>query len=355
VTKASEKKKALNHESTKREKVRKRDQRFFSFVNFLILEFRAFQTFAFSCLKYFFFARGIREDSMISNQKGLTLIELVIATVIGLLVLGIIYDTYRMQQGSRTSEQLVVDMEQNVRAALTFMRREIRMANYQPRAQNGVDDDADGSIDESDESVVQGLIAAQSNSIRFSLDLNADGDDADENETITYGFFDGNDADSDGIADQGAAALGREPRLNEGYKALAYDVHAIAFAYAFDNDGDGQLDTSGGAADGNVIWAFDSNNDGQLDRAVDTNSDGFINELDVAGGADLVAGGWVTSYIPLSRIRAVQIWILGRTRHPVPAYRDTKTYVVGPLRVVSGDHYKRCLLTGMVYCRNMGT
>ena len=292
---------------------------------------------------------------MISNQKGLTLIELVIATVIGLLVLGIIYDTYRMQQRSRTSEQQVVDMQQNVRAALMFMRREIRMANYQPRAQNGVDDDADGTIDEADESVVQGFIAAQSNSIRFSLDFNADGDDGDENESITYGFFDGNDANSDGIADDGAAALGREPRLNAGYKALAYDVHAIAFAYAFDDDGDGQLDTYSGGANGTVIWAFDSDNDGQLDRTVDTNTDGFINDLDSAGGADLVTGGWVTNYIPLSKIRAVQIWILGRTRHPIPTYRDSETYVVGPLRVASGDHYKRCLLTGMAYCRNMGT
>lgn len=289
-----------------------------------------------------------------TDQKGLTLLELMVATVVGLLVLSVIYSGYRSQQRSQTSEQLVVDMQQNARAALSFMRREIRMANYQPRAQNGVDDDADGSVDESDESVVQGFMVAQPNMIRFSLDLNADGDDADDNERITYGFSDSNDTNSDGIADAGAAALGRESRLNAGFKALAFDIQAVAYAYAFDDDDDGLLDTYGGTADGNVIWAFDSDNDGELDRHLDTNTDGFINGLDSPGGNDLLAGGWVANYISLSKIKAVQIWILGRTRHPIPDYLDTQTYVVGPRRVASGDNYKRCLLNGMVSCRNMG-
>ena len=65
------------------------------------------------------------------NIKGLTLVELMIAMVISLVVFGLIYQAYQAQQRTRTREQLVVDMQQNARSALAFMRRELRMAGYQ--------------------------------------------------------------------------------------------------------------------------------------------------------------------------------------------------------------------------------
>ena len=112
------------------------------------------------------------------------------------------------------------------------------------------------------------------------------------------------------------------------------------------------LNTDDGQPNGNVIWAFDANHDDQLDTVLDTNGDGQIDTSDTEGGA-AISGG----VVDISKIRAVRIWLLVRTRYPVAGYTDTDTYVVGDQHLtqaeLSGSGYKRILLTATVDCRNM--
>ena len=64
------------------------------------------------------------------KEKGLTLIELLVAFVIsGLLIAGL-YRTFIGQQKTYTVQEQVVDMQQNVRAAVNRMMSEIRMAGF---------------------------------------------------------------------------------------------------------------------------------------------------------------------------------------------------------------------------------
>jgi hypothetical protein len=242
-------------------------------------------------------------------------------------------------------------MQQNARSTLAFMRREIRMANYAPRALNGVDDDLDGSIDEADESVVRGFQTVSADRLNFSLDINSDGDDLDDNENITYAFSNADDADGDGIADGGAAVLEREHRSGAGLQPLAFDVHAVAFAYAFDADGDGALDTYPGVPNGIVVWAFDSDGDGRLDRHLDTNMDGLINENDAAGGESLAAAGMAD--VDRNLVRAAQVWILTRSQVPMKGRNpQAQAFVVGPNHIAVNDGFKRCLFNSMITARN---
>jgi type IV pilus assembly protein PilW len=286
-----------------------------------------------------------------SNQQGFTLIELLIAMTLSLIVMGMIYSGYKSQQEAHTNERLVVDMQQNARSALAFVRREIRMAQYAPRALNGVDDDSDGSIDEADESVVRGFQVVRADRLNFTLDLNGDGDDLDDNENITYGFDNSDDADGDGIADTGAAVLGREHRAGSGLQPLAFDAQAIAFAYAFDVDGDGALDTYPGVPNGIVVWAFDSDGDGRLDRHLDTNMDGLINADDDDGGDTLASAGMAD--VDRNRVRAVQAWLLTRSQVPMKGRSaQAQAFVVGPHHITANDGFKRCLFNGMVAARN---
>lgn len=287
-----------------------------------------------------------------TNPKGFTLIELMIAMVIGLILLAGIVTSYRAQQSSRTTQQMVLEMQQGTRAALALMRREIRMTNYNPLAHDGLDNNHDGHVDDAAEGSVRGFVSARAGSITFTFDLNENGKDTDADESITYGFFNGTDANSDGIADAGAAILGREGRLGDGFQPLAYDIHAVAFAYAVDQDDDGQLDTYGGGVSAPIIWLYDSNGDGTLDRHLDTNQDGGIDEGDVAGGRDAKTDGAVTAYPTLGDIRAVRIWLLARTRSPASDPPEARTYVVGGQHIPVNDRYKRILLTGIVQCRN---
>jgi type IV pilus assembly protein PilW len=139
--------------------------------------------------------------------------------------------------------------------------------------------------------------------------------------------------------------------LQRNGQIVAYDIEAVGFAYAFDDDGDGALDQSGG---GNIIWAVDSNlGDNKLDKFLDTDDDGTIDENDTEGGANLAG------QIDLVDIRAVRIWLLARTRQPVKGHTDDQTYSVGANHrgPADGDwdpRRKRVLLTTTVYCRNMG-
>ncbi len=64
------------------------------------------------------------------NQRGLTLIELLIVLVISALLIAGIYRTFIHQQHTYAVQEQVVDMQQNVRMAINQMVREIRMAGF---------------------------------------------------------------------------------------------------------------------------------------------------------------------------------------------------------------------------------
>lgn len=291
---------------------------------------------------------------MASNKHGFTLIELMIAMAISAIAMALIYSGYKAQQEAHTNERLTVDMQQNARSTLAFMRREIRMANHNPWAWDGIDNPpTNGSIDEAGESAVRGFLTVGADRLNFTFDLSnnggGDGDDLDANENITYGFDPADDADGDGIADAGAAVLGRKDRSDtaDPFQSLAFDVHAVAFAYAFDADADGALDTY---PNGFVVWAYDSDGDGDLDRHLDTNMDGLINENDTAGGENLpVAIG----EIDRSLVRGVQVWLLTRSQVPMKGRSaQAQTFVVGPRHIAANDGFKRCLFNSMVAVRN---
>jgi hypothetical protein len=124
---------------------------------------------------------------------------------------------------------------------------------------------------------------------------------------------------------------------------IADNIHAIAFAYAFDEDRDGELDfvdaapLNGRLDPGEEIWAYDSPD--IADVGLDKNND---------TGLDL------PEVISFDRIRAVRIWILARTRNPLRGDATAKNFVVGDKIVNLTDNYQYRLLTATVVCRNLG-
>ena len=141
--------------------------------------------------------------------------------------------------------------------------------------------------------------------------------------------------------------------LQRNGQPVAYDIEAIAFAYAVDDDLDGEIDLS---PNGWIQWIYDSNDgDVTLDQMVDTNDDGEIDTNDAEGGVNKPG-----AQVARNRIRAVRIWLLAHTRQPIRGYTDNQTYAVGPNHrgPADGDWEpgrKRVLLTTTIYCRNMGS
>jgi type IV pilus assembly protein PilW len=128
-----------------------------------------------------------------SNQ-GFTIVELVIALAVSLLALAAIYSTFLAQHRSYQVQSETADMQQNIRAAMYYMQREIRMAGSNPFATIPA----------------FGITAAGASSITFTEDVRGaaagvppvpgppDGDVGDPDENITYNL---GDSDGDGVPD----------------------------------------------------------------------------------------------------------------------------------------------------------
>ncbi len=69
-------------------------------------------------------------NTLLRKNKGLTLIELLVALVISAILVGAIYRTFIGQQKTYTIQEQVVDTQQNVRAAVNRMTSEVRMAGF---------------------------------------------------------------------------------------------------------------------------------------------------------------------------------------------------------------------------------
>ena len=152
------------------------------------------------------------------NEQGFTLLELIFAVLIAAIVMGGVFTLYRSQQRSYVIQDEVAAMQQNLRSALFFMAKEIRMAACDPT----------GKADEADFSVIQ------AGTISFAMDFRGqaegsppDGAADDPNESVTYSLYDG---DGDGDADD----LGRN--TGGGNQLIAQNIQSLVFRY---------LDTNG--------------------------------------------------------------------------------------------------------------
>jgi len=285
-------------------------------------------------------------------KNGFTLIELLIAMAITGIVSAAIYTAFQSQQKSYLTQDQVAEMQQNLRAAMDIMVREIRMAGCDSHSIGGL------GITEiqprNKNNVVKTDITGNG-----ALKLTADFDDSgtlDGGETISYCIYDFPVGSPDGNPD-----LGRNN--GAGRQLLAENIEALGFAFAFDSDGDGNLDTYDVAGNEQVIWAVDSDGDNNLDTNLDTDGDGDIDADDGpgAGGNGLIGGQALAANVAPANIRAVRIWILARSRIGDRSFLNTRTYVVGNKVITpntdadsNNDNCRMRLLTTTVKCRNMG-
>lgn len=236
--------------------------------------------------------------------KGFTLIEIMITLAISGIIMAAIYSAYISQQRTYLAQEQVVEMQQNLRAALDMLARETRMAGYDPTGGSGAD-----------------ITTANTGQLSFTQDItdnagtgDGDGDLADNGEVIDYGFSVADDADRNGIPDADADGDGIPDVVDlcrqtngGGYQSIAENIQAIEFRY-----------------------------------------------LDAAGAVTATPAD----------VRSVQISILARASRPDPDFTNNMTYtpasgVAWDLNGAAAgsapnDNFRRRLLITTVQCRNMG-
>ena len=152
-----------------------------------------------------------------NNHKGFSLIELMVVMAIASIVMAGIYMFYQSNLRSYMTQQTLVDMQQDMRAAMYMMTREIRVAGYDPSR-----------------STAATFLIASTAEVQFQLDDNGDGDfddgggGNDPNEQVRYVLS--NDADGDGVADGTPCNLERQEWADPVQIALKTDLEAAAEA-----------------------------------------------------------------------------------------------------------------------------
>ena len=153
------------------------------------------------------------------GNNGFTLVELLITLVLSGIIMAAIYGAYIAQQRTYLAQEDVAEMQQNVRAAIYMLASELRMAGY---------DDGSGAG--------ATIETAGLNQVRFTADLNGDGDYTDDNEDLSYDI---------NTATDGITKLGRRdnndafspPKTEPDRQYVAENFDYLEFEY-LDDQGD---------------------------------------------------------------------------------------------------------------------
>jgi type IV pilus assembly protein PilW len=144
------------------------------------------------------------------TTRGFTLIELIIAMSLGLIVLGSLYGVFTMQNRTASVQEQIADMQQNARAGLEILMRDIRMAGYNPSKTNPWTS-----------GTAPAITAATANSLSIVADLNGNGntttDASNLEETITYDLY-----NDDGVSCLGKTSNGTRQPVVEHIESLAF-------------------------------------------------------------------------------------------------------------------------------------
>ena len=115
-------------------------------------------------------------------SRGYSLAELLVATAMGLFILGVAATFFGAQQRALRVQNTYAESQNVTRTFTDLISRELRMAAFDPSGAALVPANDPNWCPENR----PGLVAATPSSIRFRQDLNGDGDVTDTGEDVTY-------------------------------------------------------------------------------------------------------------------------------------------------------------------------
>ncbi|MGB6377547.1 MAG: prepilin-type N-terminal cleavage/methylation domain-containing protein [Syntrophobacteria bacterium] len=237
-----------------------------------------------------------------SKEHGFTLVELLVAMAITAVVMAAVYTLYKTQQESYIAQDQVVEMQQNVRASLYQMARDMRMAGFNPQRAPNVGGFVTQLPDDGG-----GTTTTNSTNIAFTIDQDSNGViDIDANtEQIAYRL------------DNATSALQKFRVSDDTWQTVADNISAVDFVY---------LDLNGTDITASVI----ANPTAQ----------------------------YATTNLPfIDSIRSIEMSIVARTGRIDTSFPGTPAYFNQQgteILAVQADHYRKRLITTTIFCRNLG-
>jgi type IV pilus assembly protein PilW len=303
----------------------------------------------------------------IRANSGFTLVELLVAIALGLVILAGVYQTFRTQHDSYIVQDQVAAMQQNLRAAMYLITRDLQMAgwysNFDRSNHSIVLDDADLSLANG-----RPLLFSENNSLGTNGSINA-GTDA----LIILKAAEGTDGTILGAASASGTTIDSSILALSGLDAnkkygllVKSDLRTADFFDATDPD----LTESYGSDDlvfraDIIIYKVNDDANGRptLYRRNLGNDNGYqpvaenIDNMQVS--YQLNDGSWVNTVTAANQalVRAVEVTLVGRTARPQRGYTDTNTYVFtndAAANYTPNDPFRRKTLSTTVKTRNVG-
>lgn len=298
------------------------------------------------------------------------MVETLVAMALASVVLGAIFLTFKSQQDSYIVQTQISATQQNARAALYMVTRDIQMAgyytNFVSRNYRMDWDDLDG-----DKESIRPLIYARNNitgrndGIKDNTDLIVIVKASDDGRQLA--------GDEKGVGNVVAGSLRDVDNLRKGKCALLVknDLSAAEFFEVQENSGDMivpfMLHQSYEAGD----WIYRA--DVIVYHVDDDRAHPSLRRKNLGAneGAQVVAeniddlqfryllksGEWVdgeATGFTGNDVRAVEVFLLARTSDTNRGYIDSTAYTIGDRNYVPGDGYRRRLLHSVVKTRNIG-
>jgi type IV pilus assembly protein PilW len=312
------------------------------------------------------------------GNSGFTLVELLVAIALGLVILAGLYQAFRTQHDSYIVQDQVAAMQQNLRAAMYLITRDLQMAGWYSnfdRNNRTIDlqdldertgrpllfsvdnsDGAGGNINVGTDALVivkagnenRPLIGgelATGNSINLSnrnlggstgIDLN--------NSSKKYGLLVKSDLRAADlfVVDTASGTITSPWPLNESYLSDDLVFRADVIIYKVNNDAAGRP----------TLYRRNLGNDNNY-QAVAENIDNMQVRYQLSDGS------WVNELDSTNQaqVRAVEVTLVGRTARRQRGYTDTNTYdfANNPAPHLNpNDNFRRKVFSTIVKTRNVG-
>jgi type IV pilus assembly protein PilW len=305
------------------------------------------------------------------RTSGFTVIELLVAIALGLVILAGLFRTFKVQHDSYVVQDQVAAMQQNLRAAMYMITRDLQMAGwYTNFDRNNHNIDWDG-------------LTGQENfrPLLIPHDNNSTAGDGVNNGTDMLVIVKaaegsgraivGNDMAEGTSIDAGILTLGGFGATNKYGLLVKNDLRTADF-FELDSFNAPKWSLSENYLSGDTVFRTDIivykiNNDPITGRPT-LYRQNFGNNSGAQPVAENIENLQVRYYLqndPIPKdtlssstqatVRAVEVILLGRTAFPQRGFRDTKTYnFANNPNPTPNDNYRRKVLSTIVKTRNVG-
>ncbi len=310
--------------------------------------------------------RGMKGEK--AKNQGFTLVELLVAMAIAAVILTAIFSTFKSQQDSYVVQSQLAMTQQNVRGAMQLISRDIQMAGYYTNFETSIItmDWDDMGANES----MHPIIYARNN-------ISAAGDDIKDNTdlvVIVKASMENGRQLASGEAASGSTAsstLRDAGNLTQDKYALLVknDLSRAEFFRVTNSTGIINLSKSLVESYTEDDWIFradiiiyyvddaDPAHPNLMRRNLGNNEQAQVMAEDIDNlqfRYVLDDGSEVDSGFNERDVRAVEIYLLARTRHIIRGYTDPNTYNMGSMSLTPIDGYRRKLLKALIKTRNIG-